>query len=394
MFFALRGANFNGNQFASQALEAGASWVVVDEVVPGLEDERLIKVDNVLFSLQDLARKYRTHLGLPMLAITGSNGKTTTKELLAAVLSRKFKINYTKGNLNNEIGVPLTLLSTSPDTEFIIVEMGANHQGEIGRLCQIALPDFGLITNIGYAHLEGFGGYEGVKKGKSEMYRFLEATNGKIFINASDDVLWSLLHQKENCIPYYPDEFEVTQEFPFLGVRHKSGKTFETHLAGLYNIANIAAAVGVGTYFNMDLDDIFQAISAYIPENNRSQVIYVENVRVIKDAYNANPSSVKLALESLFRSGSEDKVVILGDMLELGDYSEKAHREILEFVLNRKVADAIFVGPEYCRLKEEYAGNFYPDVLSAKSAFDIHQCSGKTVFLKGSRGIALEKLLE
>ncbi|MBK7700114.1 MAG: UDP-N-acetylmuramoyl-tripeptide--D-alanyl-D-alanine ligase [Saprospiraceae bacterium] len=327
IFFALRGGRFDGNTFASQALELGASYVVVDDesvVVSG--DKRYIVVEDVLTSLQQLANKHRSTLSIPVLALTGSNGKTTTKELARNVLSKKFKTHATEGNLNNHIGVPLTILSTPDDAQFLIVEMGANHQGEIDLLCQIAAPNYGMITNIGKAHLEGFGGVEGIKKGKSEMYRYLTQHGGKIFINSDDNVLMSLLPEKVKTIQYEVQTLlNLIDAEPTLKLDYRNVQV-TTQLYGTYNLPNIAFAICVGEYFGVEQAEIIEAISEYTPDNNRSQILKIDTNIIIKDAYNANPSSMVLSIES-FSKILGPKVVVLGDMLELGEYAPSEHQK-------------------------------------------------------------------
>jgi UDP-N-acetylmuramoyl-tripeptide--D-alanyl-D-alanine ligase len=393
IFFALKGENFNGNHYATTAIEHGAGYAIVDED-HGWNDSRYIRVDNVLKTLQVLANDYRKHLGLPVLAITGSNGKTTSKELIAAVLSKKYNLNFTQGNLNNDIGVPLTILSTKKENNFLITEMGANHQGEIALLCEIAEPDYGFITNIGKAHLEGFGGEEGVKKGKGELYRFLDRTDGKVFINTDDTILTSIA-PPYNLIPYSSNEFVIADDDPYLVVRHlETGAVINSHLAGKYNTSNIAAAYFIGRYFGIDEEVIVQAISAYIPTNNRSQISEYKGVKIIKDAYNANPSSVTSSVSSFLSNNPEEKIVILGDMLELGEYTYAEHKAVLEMIKATNVSKAILVGPYYKELENDFPFEFYLSTKEAKEAMDWSTFKDKIVLIKGSRGIALEKLLE
>jgi UDP-N-acetylmuramoyl-tripeptide--D-alanyl-D-alanine ligase len=393
IFFALKGDNFNGNKFAIDALNNGASFAIVDEIYNDGEDYRIIRVENVLMSLQKLAYDYRIHLGIPVIAITGSNGKTTTKELLAAVLETQYTINYTKGNLNNEIGVPLTILSTKPNAQLLIVEMGANHQGEIALLSSIAAPDYGIITNIGRAHLEGFGGPQGVIKGKTELYNYLEKSEGTIFLNSADEILVDNAPYDVKKINYNATKFKILEDTPYLVVENDAHK-ISTHLAGKYNLANIAAATTIGLHFNISMDNIKSAISNYKPDNNRSQLTTLGDVQIIKDAYNANPSSVMSSITSFLAENAEAKVVILGDMLELGEYASAEHRLILDTMQKYSVYKAIYVGPLYYEFKNKYNGDFYQSVVEAKPYVDFRLFKNKTVLLKGSRGIALEKLLD
>jgi UDP-N-acetylmuramoyl-tripeptide--D-alanyl-D-alanine ligase len=393
IFFALKGEKFNGNLYASEAIQKGASYSIVDEDL-GWNDERYIRVDNVLKALQVLANDYRNFLGLPVLAITGSNGKTTSKELIANVLQNKFNLNYTQGNLNNEIGVPLTILSTNQKHNFLITEMGANHQGEIALLCEIAEPNYGLITNIGKAHLEGFGGEEGVKKGKGELYRFLERTDNKVFLNTADSMLTSIA-PTHNLIPYSVNDFILVNHEPYLVIRHnETGAVINSHLAGIYNISNIATAYAIGRYFDVSEEEIVHSISSYIPSNNRSEISEYKGVKIIKDAYNANPSSVHSSLNSFLSSAPGDKIVILGDMLELGEYSFAEHKAVLELLKSKGVYKCILVGPHYIQLQEVYPFEFFNSTQEAKSNIDWNEFHGKSVLIKGSRGIALEQLLD
>lgn len=391
IYFALKGNNFNGNLFAHEAIEKGASYAIVDEdVLPS--NERIIKVENVLTTLQNLATLYRRHLGLPVFALTGSNGKTTTKELLAAVLKNKFNLNYTQGNLNNDIGVPLTILKTKSDHDFLLVEMGANHQGEINSLCEIAEPDYGLITNIGKAHLEGFGGEEGVKKGKSEMFRYLQKTNGKIFVNRNDDVLMSLIPNDADTICYESQGFEIQQNDPFLTITYKNHNVY-SKLTGEYNVFNIAAAFAIGSYFGVDERQIIESIENYIPQNNRSQLINWQEIEIVLDAYNANPSSTESSLRSFLAKDASNKIVILGDMFELGESAEKEHRAIIELTLNLKPGRAFFIGDEFYKFRKQYDAVFYKTLEEAKSAIHFDEFKNLKILIKGSRGMALERLL-
>lgn len=393
LFFSLSGENFDGNLFADQALESGASFAVVDKMkYQGNNTSSVIKVEDVLVTLQQLARYHRDQLNIPVLGITGSNGKTTTKELARDVIAKKYKVFATRGNLNNHIGVPLTILSVTPDIEFLIVEMGANHQGEIALLSDIAHPDYGMITNIGKAHLEGFGGVEGIKKGKSELYRHIQSKNGKIFINTDDEVLSSLIPEISTLIQYSPTRLlDIVSEEPFLTLNYK-GHPLETQLYGKYNINNIAFAIAVGSYFGVADDDIISAIEAYKPDNNRSQLTKSGSNTIIMDAYNANPSSMMASLESFARIQGP-KVVILGDMLELGEYSDLEHQKIIDIVENMNPSDAIFIGKQFCKAGMGRYGNYFSDTSTAKEYFDGKKYENSQILLKGSRGIAVEKIL-
>lgn len=395
LFFALRGENFDGNLYAQSALERGAGYAIIDRA--DLMRPGMILVDDVLKALQDLATAYRNTFDVPVLAITGSNGKTTTKELTAAVISQKYNALVTVGNLNNHIGVPLTLLSAKKENDFFIIEMGANHQGEIDMLCKIAKPNFGMITNIGRAHLEGFGGVEGIKKGKSEMYRYLAKHDGQIFLNNSDDVLKSLIPQDfKSVIGYESDRFSTSLSNDNFLTFNYDDKEVETHLFGEFNIKNIAAAIAIGEHFGVDKTAIARGIKNYVPGNNRSQMEKMGKHMVVKDAYNANPSSVDASLRAFFSMKSElDKGIILGDMLELGDESLAEHQQILELISENRLAFKIFIGPIYYSLKDKFEGAFYENMTDAKSAVQLHELAKPhMILLKGSRGIAVEKILE
>ena len=393
IFFALRGDHFDGNTFATQALELGASYVVVDdESIVVLGDKRYIVVADVLTTLQQLANKHRSTLTIPVLALTGSNGKTTTKELTRNVLSKKFKTHATEGNLNNHIGVPLTILSTPVDAEFLIVEMGANHQGEIDQLCKIAAPDYGMITNIGMAHLEGFGGVEGIKKGKSEMYRHLAKIGGKIFVNEDDDVLMSLVPQNALIIPYKVHEIlNVIEDELTLNLEYGNSR-FKTQLYGIYNLPNIAFAICAGAYFGVEKSEIIEAIGEYVPDNNRSQILKMGTNTIIKDAYNANPSSMALSIES-FCKMSGPKVAVLGDMLELGDFALPEHIKIINLASDMDFVDVIFIGRQFCLAGNGQKGNYFENIEQAKQYFQNKNYQNSTILLKGSRGIGVEKIL-
>jgi UDP-N-acetylmuramoyl-tripeptide--D-alanyl-D-alanine ligase len=393
IFFALRGENFNGNIYAESAIEKGAAYAVVDEKVHK-NGTHFILVDDVLQTLQQLANYHRHHLKIPVMSITGSNGKTTTKELCRDVLQRKFNVKATAGNLNNHIGVPLTILSTDSEIEFLIVEMGANHQGEIDALCKIADPDYVMITNIGKAHLEGFGGIEGIKKGKSEMYRYAAVHHKKIFINTDDEVLMSLLPKNADTINYSATLLaKLKDEKPFITFEY-NGFTHNTQLYGSYNISNIAFAIAAGEYFGVDPKDISSAISNYIPENNRSQITKQKSNTIIKDAYNANPTSMKFSIESFAKLEASNKILILGDMLELGSHTAEEHSAIIHLTKQLILNDVIFIGKNFSEVKDEQHGVYFENVQAAKSYFEKRDITNTTILLKGSRGIAVEKLLE
>ena len=394
IFFALKGDNFNGNKFAKQAIEAGCSYAVIDEK-EFQSDEKHILVEDVLQCLQQLANYHRKQLNIPIIGITGSNGKTTTKELVNAVLQKKNKTYSTIGNLNNHIGVPLTLLAMTDETEIGIVEMGANHQGEIKMLCEISEPNFGLITNIGKAHLEGFGGEEGIKKGKGELYDFIRKNKGELFLNEDNN----LLKEMADGIKYFSygtsETADITGKLissnPFLNIQiinHKS--QISTHLIGKYNFDNILAAVAIGSYFGVNENDIKEAIENYIPTNNRSQIIKKESNTILLDAYNANPSSMEAAINNFAEFDAENKILILGDMLELGSDAAKEHQYIVDLLVNKGFENVYLVGNNFCKSKNKF--KIFETVEQCFLFFEENKIRNSTVLIKGSRGIKLEKM--
>lgn len=391
LFFALKGENFNGNKFAEEAIAKGAGYAIVDEVEYKTSDG-IILVDDVLGALQELANYHRNQLQVPVIALTGSNGKTTTKELINAVLSTKYKTTATIGNLNNHIGVPLTLLSMNKSTEIGIVEMGANHAKEIEFLSEIANPDYGYITNFGSAHLEGFGSLAGVVKAKSELYDFLRSHKKKIFINPNDEKQVARTNGMEAII--FEKSIKFTEANPFVKLSYQNVNIL-SNLIGSYNFNNISAAITIGNYFNIPSELIKKAIERYIPSNNRSQVINTNTNKIILDAYNANPTSMKAALESFSKLKANHKTVILGDMFELGEYSSKEHQNIVEEV-EKNNFDVVFLIGE----------NFYNTIsrtnkiIKFKSFKDLEKylqnnsITDSTLLVKGSRGMALERVVE
>jgi len=394
LFFALKGANVDGNEFALQAIAKGAIAAVVDN--PSLKDEsNCFYVQDVLSALQQLSQYHRNTFSFPVIGLTGSNGKTTTKELIRDVLAKKYDVQATSGNLNNHIGVPLTILASRMPLDFLIVEMGANHQGEIDFLSRIAQPDFGLITNIGKAHLEGFGGPEGVKKGKSELYRHLAQSRKTIFVNGEDLVLDGLIPEGyTNVIEYYPNKMmKVIKTHPTLSLILDQFQ-IDSHLFGHYNLFNIAAAVCIGLYFHVPAKAIAQAVSEYIPENNRSQIINWYSNTIIRDAYNANPSSMQYSIENFAKSDFKNKILIIGDMYELGEFTEEEHRKILELVSKEEWLMCMFVGNYFYECRNGYPYLFFKTLEEAKTSFLEKNIEHSAILLKGSRGIALEKLLE
>lgn len=399
LFFALKGENFNGNRFASEAIEKGAHAVIVDEDVP-LKNEKTIRVRNVLQTLQQLASYHRRYLGTIILAITGSNGKTTTKELCNAVLSEKYKVCATRGNLNNHIGVPLTLLSMDRSTEIGIIEMGANHPGEISFLCEIVLPDHGIITNIGKAHLEGFGGIGGVTRAKGELFNYLVHHNGNIFINEGNKYVKKLVPKDYPRTVYYNGKNGISavsiESNPFLNL--KAGYKdrileMNTHLIGSYNAENVLAACCVGFYLNVDAENIVKAINHYKPANNRSQLIYTGRNTIYMDAYNANPTSMVKSIDEFLRFKNEKKLVILGEMRELGDSSSDEHHSLVTYLKKLQVKSVFCVGKAFKKHAKD-AGFIYFETTDDLSGLLLSEpLEGYFVFLKGSRSNQLEKLI-
>jgi UDP-N-acetylmuramoyl-tripeptide--D-alanyl-D-alanine ligase len=390
IFFALKGDSFNGNTFAEEALNKGASFAVIDE--PKYKNHpNIILVTNVLKTLQKLAQHHRNILDIPIISITGSNGKTTTKELINCVLSKKYITTATIGNLNNHIGVPLTLLSIKPTTEIGIIEMGANHIKEIEFLCNIAKPNFGLITNFGKAHLEGFGSVEGVIKGKSELYNFLKNANGIAFIN-SDDPLQLKQSRGINKIAFDNNKIKYLEANPFVKVEFNN-TSVESKLIGKYNYNNIAAAIAIGNYFKVPDNDIKDAIENYEPTNNRSQIITKGNgLKIILDAYNANPSSMKVALENFSELNDKNKIVFLGDMFELGKDSSKEHQQIADFATSLNFDKLILIGKAFSVINAKNALTYtcFEDFKASNKDLNLKNAS---LLIKGSRGMALERIL-
>ena len=402
LFFALKGENFNGNQYAEEALRRGALYSIIDEEEYKTSDNILL-VEDVLKSLQDLAHLHRKNLGIPILGITGTNGKTTTKELIAKVLSQKFKITFTQGNLNNHIGVPLTLLSMNKETEFGIVEMGANHPGEIAELCAIADPDYGIITNIGKAHLEGFGSFEGVKKTKSELYIHIKNKNGTIFLNGENQILTELSAAIKNKVTFgtHGNNFngELIKSPPFVHVKANFPKGvlyLNTNLIGDFNSENILAAACIGNYFQIDPLKIQQAIKNYKPSNIRSQLIEKGEIKIIMDAYNANPTSMQASIKSFLSSdsGKDNHYLILGDMLELGSYSEQEHKNILELIQNQPTKNVFLVGKTFSDIAKSFNRITFDNVNQLCEYLIKNPINTGTILIKGSRGIQLEKTLD
>lgn len=399
LFFALKGPHFNGNEYAQKALEAGAAACVVDENC-GFTDERLIRVEDVLSTLQALALHHRQTFDVPFIAITGSNGKTTTKELVHAVLSTRYKTYTTRGNLNNHIGIPLTLLQVGRDAEMAVIEMGANHQKEIEAYCRYTQPTYGLITNCGKAHLEGFGGVEGVRKGKGELYDFLMANQGTLFLCADYDYLKTMSRGYPNSITYGSEESgatctgRVTDESGLLrfSVSGRPGlQDVSTRLVGGYNLPNIMAAVCIGLHFGVYEEQIRQALEDYTPSNSRSQLMEKSGYHIIMDAYNANPSSMKLAIENFAAMPGHPKVLLLGSMMELGAESRQEHAEIVSLIGRYTWAHVVLVGPGFDGLSGEYL--HFPDAAAARDWFRSSAPPIGWILVKGSRSMAMEKVL-
>ena len=398
LFVAIKGERFDANTFAQEALDKGASYVIIDDKAYFI-DQRTILVDDSLIALQKLAKYHREYLKLPVIALTGSNGKTTTKELIHVVLSKKFNTKATVGNLNNHIGVPLTLLSFNAETEIGIVEMGANHKKEIEFLCDLAKPDFGYITNFGKAHLEGFGGVQGVIEGKSEMYHYLSANDKLAFINLDDSI------QVEKSVSMKTYSFGVNKTTanlnitainanPFVTIS-KSNTIISTHLIGLYNANNINAAITIGTYFNVDEAAIKEALERYMPENNRSQLLTKGTNQIILDAYNANPSSMAVAIENFLQLKNLNKIMILGDMFELGQESQLEHKAIVDQLSNEDNVECYFIGTAFYDNKFEKSNfRFYNTFEAFSNDLPSSAFSNNTILIKGSRGMALERSLD
>lgn len=400
IFFALKGANFNGNRFAGEALETGCAYVVVDECEGMPTDERIIVVDNVLKALQKLANYHRRKLKIPIIAITGTNGKTTTKELVAAILSKEFNVAFTQGNFNNHIGVPLTLLSMTENHEMGVVEMGANHPGEVKQLCDIAVPNFGLITNIGKAHIEGFGSFENIRKTKGELYDFIREHGGKVFVNSDDDLLCEmsegmdrLLYGRNNSELFVSGKLYSAHpflEFDWNFFEHTYH--VKTRLVGAFNFDNALAAVAIGKYFGINAQYISEALEEYVPRNNRSQFERTQKNDLIIDAYNANPTSMRAALDFFVKIPSAlPKAVIVGEMKELGDISKEEHADLLKFISEQPFAKTYLVGEIFNESDPPFP--VFNTVEELIAELEEHPLEGHYVLLKGSHAVHLEKAI-
>ena len=402
MFFALKGNNLDGNEYASDALSNGCSYVVIDN--PKFKDgDQYILVDNVLKVLQELGKMHRKQLSIPVVGITGSNGKTTTKEYVAKVLGKKYKVQFTIGNLNNHIGVPLTLLSLKSDTEIAVIEMGANHIGEIAFLCSLAEPNYGVITNIGKAHLEGFGSIEGVIKAKGELYDYLKENRGLIVFNKDSSLLNDLVgtakHFSYGASGNADVNGELLAQSPNLVLQFQSSPQSPnilcySQIMGKHNFENIMAAIGLGVQFKVADEEIKAAIESYVPQNNRSQVIQTKRNHIILDAYNANPMNMRASIDNFALLEGANKLVILGDMLELGQYSVQEHEEILQLLTQHGFSKVILVGDNFSKVKGHLSCLHFNNASEVAIWLDENPIEGSLVLLKGSRGIGLEILTQ
>jgi UDP-N-acetylmuramoyl-tripeptide--D-alanyl-D-alanine ligase len=413
LFFALRGENFDANTFAQQAIETGAAYAIIDNAEYQVNDKCLL-VDDVLIALQNLARYHRRQLTIPVIGLTGTNGKTTTKELINAVLSQHYKTLATQGNLNNHIGVPLTVLSIDTSHQMAVVEMGANHKKEIELLSSISQPTHGLITNVGKGHLEGFGGFEGVKIGKGELYDNLATSGGVAFINSNNKHLMEMQAKRKFATPpvFYGDDIddlvsaEITENAPLLTLEwtnNSSGESYtvKTQLTGAYNLDNILAAICIGIYLKLPAAEINRGIEGYQPKNNRSQIVQTATNTLICDYYNANPTSMNAAIENIGQLQAERKVLILGDMFELGDEAAAEHLNIIKKALDTDVAERIFIGKAFHQAHlvidhrpSTIDSKFYETAEDAITGLKADPIKNSTILIKGSRGMALERLVE
>ena len=399
IFFALKGPNFNGNKFASKALELGAVAVVVDEET-SIDDERIFQVEDALSALQALALHHRKKFKIPFIAITGSNGKTTTKELMHVVLSSTYKTYTTKGNLNNHIGIPLTILSIKEDAEMALIEMGANHQKEIESYCKIALPTHGIINNCGKAHLEGFGGIEGIRKGKGELFDFLASNQGKAIVNSDLDYLLTMSKSIEH-VTYYGNKLgkfktSIIKSEPFLlvqvGNNTMDNHEIQTQLVGSYNKPNVEAAIAVGIEFGISIEKIKEAIENYQPDNARSQMITKGSNKIILDAYNANPSSMQVALENFTEQQDKNKYLFLGAMMELGEYSIKEHEYIISSLVEKKLQNTVLVGGDFGKIIHPFT--YFESADMVRDWLKDNPIENALILIKGSRSTKMEKILE
>lgn len=397
VFVALKGEHFDGNDFAVKVAEEGIAACVIADRNDLPKHERLFVVDDSLKCLQELARFHRKQLGLPIIGITGTNGKTTTKELVSAVLAKKYNIIFTQGNFNNQLGVPLTLLRITPGTEMAVVEMGASHPGDIDELTNIGEPNYGMITNIGRAHLRDFGGYEGVIKTKNEMYQYIAANNGMLFVNKDNELLMNLAKNINKVTYGTTNDADVYGNIisanPYLSVEWDKYK-IDTQLVGDYNFENVMAAICIGTYFKVAANDIVEALSSYHPTNNRSQVIETGKNRVVMDAYNANPTSMSYSIKNFRNICKNDNLLILGDMRELGEESEKEHENILKLVEELQFTNVFLVGDEFSKAAKNYQYSKFDNVDELIKRIDNQPIKNKDILVKGSNSVHLNKLID
>lgn len=392
LFFALKGPNFDGHAYIKLALDSGASFAIADD--ESYKDiENVIVVDNVLDALQNLARYHRCMLNIPVIGITGSNGKTTTKELITCVLATKYNVFATKGNYNNHLGVPISILSIKKHHEIAIIEMGANHIGEIKFLSEISMPSIGLITNIGKAHLEGFGSIEGVRKGKTELYSYIKSTKGTIIYNQDDILLRKSLPSETVNYSYSNEDVELESEYPFVVFKYRD-TVIRSNLSGTYNRINMVAAIKVGEYFGLSIKDLKLGIENYLPDNNRSQIKETDNNTLILDAYNANPSSMLESIRYFNSHPGEKKSLIIGHMLELGKNSKQEHIDLVDFISRYRWDKVFLVGVEFLKMGKEVSYDTFETTSDLVAILKEQKLVGHTILLKGSRGVALEKCID
>ena len=397
VFVALKGEHFDGNDFALKVAEEGIAAAVIADRKDLPKHERLFVVDDSLKALQELARYHREQLGLPIIGITGTNGKTTTKELVSAVLAKKYNIVFTQGNFNNQLGVPLTLLRIKPGTEMAVVEMGASHPGDIDELTGIGEPNYGMITNIGRAHLRDFGGYEGVIKTKNEMYQYIGAHKGMLFVNHDNELLMNLARNINKVTYGTTDEADIKGKIlsanPYLSLEW-NGHKIDTQLVGDYNFENVMAAICIGKYFKVEDNDIVEALSSYCPTNNRSQVIMTASNRVVMDAYNANPTSMSHSIRNFRNICKDDNLLILGDMRELGEESQNEHKAILRLINELGFKNVYLVGEEFSEASKDMEFTTFENVEALIEHIAAHPVSGRDILVKGSNGVHLNKIID
>lgn len=398
LFFALKGENFDANKFTQQAIEKGASTVVIDNPEYEVKGKTFL-VEDSLKALQDLARFHREHLAIPVIGLTGSNGKTTTKELVNAVLSQKYKTFATQGNLNNHIGVPLSILSITNDIEIAVIEMGANHLGEIAFLSSISKPSHGFITNIGRAHIGEFGGFDNIVRGKSELYHYLIKSEGTIFVNSNQEILMNMSKRIKEPFLYPNDgdfyHCDFLQADPYVTFRAENGEIVQSNIIGRYNFDNIATALCIGKYFNVEDSKANKAVAQYIPSNNRSQILEKGNVKIIMDAYNANPNSMEVALKSLYETAAKQKAVILGDMMELGPETETEHRSIGKQLKEYAFDQVMLIGKYMKFAFEEYPqAQYFVEKSELEKHVKSHNFDDFQILIKGSRSMGLETIAD